>query len=68
MARLTKRQEKALDKRVEQAYYATCSGIEICMMDISKVFKVGREAIRDGVDEDLLRSTIRKFVETIRKN
>lgn len=65
---MTKREKNRIDKRVEQAYYATCSGIQIDMMDIQKVFNVGRECVRDGVDEDMLRSTIRKFVETIRKN
>lgn len=65
---MTKRQQKALDKRVEQAYYATCSGVQISIMDIGKVFTEGRKALVNGADEDLLRLTIRKFVETIRKN
>jgi hypothetical protein len=68
MATLTKRQQKKIDRRVEVAYYATCSGIQINIMDIGRVFAVGREALRDGADEELLRSTIRKFVEQIRKN
>jgi len=66
--RAAKKLAKQIDERVEQAYYASCSGIQINIMDIGKVFKVGREAIRDGVDDDLLRKTIRKFVDQIRKN
>jgi hypothetical protein len=66
--KLTKRQQKALDKRVEAAYYATCSGIQIDIMDISKVFKAGREALDGGADEDGLKKAVRDFVETIRKN
>jgi hypothetical protein len=63
-----KRALKQIDSRVEQAYYASCEGIQINIMDIGKVFKVGREAIRDGVDDALLQSTIRKFVDQIKKN
>jgi hypothetical protein len=68
MARVTKKQQKQIDRRVEQAYYATCSGVQINMMDIGKVFNAGRKAIAEGADEDSLRSTIVEFVETIRKN
>jgi hypothetical protein len=65
---MTKRQQKRLDKRVEQAYYATCSGVQISVMDIGKVFAVGRKALADGADEEKLRSAVVEFVETIRKN
>lgn len=66
--KLTKRQEKKLDRQVEQAYYATCSGVQINIMDIGKVFKAGRQALADGADEEQLRAAIVEFVETIRKN
>ena len=66
--KLTKKQEKALDRRVEQAYYATCSGVQINIMDIGKVFSTGREALAGGADEEGLRKAIVEFVETIRHN
>ena len=37
--------QKAMEKRVERAYYAGCSGVQINIMDISKVFKAGVAAI-----------------------
>jgi len=68
MARVTKKQQKAIDERVEQAYYATCHGVQIGIMDIGKVFDAGREALAGGADEEALRKAIVEFVETIRKN
>ena len=60
--------EKAIDKRVEKAYYASCSGIQVNMMDIGKIFNAGRVACANGASEDELKTVIRAFVETIRMN
>jgi hypothetical protein len=56
---------KQIDKLVERAYYARCSGIQIDVMDISKVFAVGRAAYAEGRDVE---AAIAAFVEEIRKN
>jgi hypothetical protein len=65
---MTKRQKKAMDRRIEQAYYRRCSGIQIDIMDIGKVFAAGRTALENGADEAGLEDAIVQFVETIRKN
>jgi hypothetical protein len=52
-------------KLIESTYYKTCSGIQIDIMDISKVFAEGHKALAEGRD---LATAIRTFVETIRKN
>ena len=66
MTRAEKKAAKLADKRVSAAYHATCSGIQINMMDIPKVFKVGLRAITEGCDDESLRLTVRAYVETIR--
>lgn len=48
-ARKTKA-EKALDTQIERIYYANCSGIQINMLDIPKVFAAGRAAALAGTD------------------
>ena len=67
MARQTKA-EKQAQERVSNAYYASCSNIEISIMDMSKITAVGLAAIAEGVDDTTLQQRIRDFVETIRKN
>lgn len=65
---MARKSRKAIDRRVEQAYYRTCEGVQIDIMDIGKVFDVGREAVHSGADEPELEEAIVQFVATIRKN
>jgi hypothetical protein len=64
--KLTNAQSKKIDKRVEMAYYATCCGIQIKIMDMGKVFSVGRDAVLAGASEEELRAKVRAFVDTIK--
>lgn len=70
MARQTKAQkaEKLIDHRIERAYYKTCSGVQIDIMDIGKVFDEGRKALAMSNSEADLERAIVEFVATIRKN
>ena len=63
-----KQQKKLDDKRIEQAYYKVADGVQIDMMAIPKVFKVGEKAIAEGADDAALEKAIADFVETIREN
>jgi len=60
-----KRAARQADKAVEAAYYRTCRGVQIDVMDIGKVFAAGRQALAAGQDLD---AAIVAFVATIRKN
>lgn len=60
--------QKAIDRRINEAYGESCSGIQIDIMDTVKVFAVGKQLVEQGVTDDELRAGIRAYVETIRKN
>lgn len=62
--------QKKIDKRIERLYYARCSGIQIGIMDIGKVFKAGYDAIaaNENITDVALGDTIAAYVETIRHN
>jgi hypothetical protein len=67
--RAPKRWAKICDQRIERAYGASCSGIQINIMDIGKVFQHGRRQIdMHNLDDAALAVSIREFVETIRRN
>jgi hypothetical protein len=65
---MSRRKPSAGDILIEKAYYSTCTGIQIDIMDIGKVFDHGRAVLAAGASFDSLQSSIRSFVETIRKN
>ena len=63
-----KAQEKINKDRVVKAFNATCNGIQVNVMDLSRISNVGEKAIMEGVDDVVLGQRIREFVETIRGN
>ena len=62
------KRKPATDRRIEQAYYRTCSGVQINVLDIGRVFAVGRASVAAGDDDEALAAKVAAFVETIRKN
>lgn len=67
MARQSKA-EKAIDKRISDAFNAVGKGVEIPLMDIPKIHAKGKEAIAQGANDEALRQVISDFLQTIRKN
>lgn len=60
--------DKAIDDQINKAYLMSCEGVQVSMMDIPKVFDVGRKSIAEGKSFTQLKEDIRAFVDTIRKN
>ena len=60
--------DKLIDKRVEASFYKHCSGVQIDIMDIGKVFAVGKDAILSGADDETLGRYLTDYVNTIRKD
>lgn len=67
MARQSKEDKRAHDT-ISRIYITIGKGIEINVMDISKVYQVGKDALRDGATEEQLTERLRAYLETIRKN
>lgn len=57
--------DKALDREINKLYNENCSGIQINIMDIPKVFAEARKARAEGRD---MKEAIVSFVNSIRKN
>ena len=68
MPRAEKAAEKKLDDKIEELYRKRCSGIQINIMDIGSVFRVGKAAARAGKSDDAIGDEIATFVQSIRKN
>jgi hypothetical protein len=66
---MTKKQKKLNEQRIQRLYGQRCSGVQINIMDIGKVFKVAENAIAasDISDEDL-GNMIAAYVDEIRQN
>jgi hypothetical protein len=67
MPRQTK-EEKALDARITRIYGQSCSGVQIPLMAIPKVFAAGKAAAAAGGDDSAVEAAIVAFVATIRVN
>jgi hypothetical protein len=65
MTRAEKIAANKLEKEIGAIYKANCSGIQIDIFDISKVFAVAKKAHAEGRD---MKEAIVSFVQTIRKN
>jgi len=53
---------KLEDLRIDKAYRASCTGIQINILDIPKIFNFGHIKIAEGVDDAELASSIHAYV------
>ena len=53
MGPLTKRQLNTIDKQINEIVCRRCSGLQINIMDISKVFQAGRDAASGVTGQDV---------------
>jgi hypothetical protein len=60
--------DKLIDQRIERAYYKTCEGVQINIMDIGKVFEFGKLCVARGDTDAELGTAIRGYVDTLRRD
>jgi hypothetical protein len=66
---MTKRQTKTQDARINHLYMQRCSGVQIDIFDISKVFRSAAAFIAaNNPTDQQLGDHIHAFVQTIRRN
>lgn len=53
------------EKRIEAAYGLACSGVQIDIMAIPRVFAEGHRLIAAGADNAALAAGLRAFVDTL---
>ena len=57
-----------VDVRIEKLYHERCSGVQLNIMDLPKVWKYARSVAETGVNDVVLGDSIAAFVEKIRTN
>lgn len=64
---MTKKAKAAIEKRIERAYYAGCSGVQLSILDIPRVFAAGEALIASAptVTDAELVPAIRAIVDGI---
>ena len=65
---MAKKKKNEVTERIEKAYLASCSGIQVNIMDLSKIMRHGEELVARGATDEELQEGIRSFVELIRQN
>jgi hypothetical protein len=66
--KMTKKQQKAQDARINRLYCQNCSGLEINVLDISKVFREGHRLIAEGADDAALAAGLLAFTQQLARN
>jgi len=66
---MTKRQQNAIDKRINAAFSAAVEGrvVAIDILDLSKITRAGREAIANGATEEQLVEAVAAVVAEVGK-
>lgn len=59
MTRLTKKEQRQLDKAIEAAFYSCCGGVQVPILDIPDIFAHGRSFLlspyvkKHGIGQEL---------------
>jgi hypothetical protein len=62
---MTKAEKKRIDSRISRVYSQSCHGIQIPIMEMSKIFKIGLDAVAAGADDDELGRRMRAYVDQV---
>ena len=65
---MAKVSQKQKEKIVTKIYYTRCNGIQVPIMSLSKIMKIGLDGLDAGLSETEIGDRIFEFVQTIRAN
>ena len=62
---MQKLSQKKIDASIQAAYLTTSSGVQVPIMQLSRIWNVGRASVLGGDTDEMLQQKMRAFVDTV---
>jgi hypothetical protein len=65
---MTKQQKKQNDARISRIYAQRCHGIQVPIMEVSRIYKAGETALLSGGDDKAIGDALFQAAQAVRAN